>query len=307
MHELSVCQEIVMQVERIARERQARVSSITLRIGPLSGVEPALLQQAYPLASAGTCLSAALAPWNSVGCTAAAAIRTARGPEPDAVRTVRRLAHRIAERRRTTAGERGVEPDPTPDGDPIRSNAMCQLCGCSLPGTEMSRIAPSHPRTRAALSNWRCSRTCSQGMTRPPHTIGALRHAWRARHQLHVIAGAGKTSLLEATIRRLRTQYRSASWKATSRPRTMPGAFARRACRQSRSPPATPAISTRPWSTALCTRSGSPTSICCSSRTSATWCARPVSIWDSTAMSCSVGSEGDDKPEKYPVMFRRPS
>ena len=59
MHELSVCQEIVMQVERIARERQARVSSITLRIGPLSGVEPALLQQAYPLASAGTCLSAA--------------------------------------------------------------------------------------------------------------------------------------------------------------------------------------------------------------------------------------------------------
>jgi hypothetical protein len=24
-------------------------------------------------------------------------------------------------------------------------------------------------------------------------------------------------------------------------------------------------------------------------------------------MSCSVGSEGDDKPEKYPVMFRRPS
>lgn len=59
MHELSVCQDIVMQVERIAREQRARVSSITLRIGPLSGVEAALVEQAYPLAVAGTCLSAA--------------------------------------------------------------------------------------------------------------------------------------------------------------------------------------------------------------------------------------------------------
>ena len=59
MHELSVCQDLVMQVERIAREQQARVSSITVRIGPLSGVEPALVEQAYPLAVAGTCLSAA--------------------------------------------------------------------------------------------------------------------------------------------------------------------------------------------------------------------------------------------------------
>jgi hydrogenase nickel incorporation protein HypA/HybF len=59
MHELSVCQDIVMQVEQIAREQQARVSSITIMIGPLSGVEPALVELAYPLAAAGTCLSAA--------------------------------------------------------------------------------------------------------------------------------------------------------------------------------------------------------------------------------------------------------
>ena len=59
MHELSVCQNLVMQVERIARERNARVSSITIKIGPLSGVEAALVEQAYPLAVAGTCLSAA--------------------------------------------------------------------------------------------------------------------------------------------------------------------------------------------------------------------------------------------------------
>jgi hydrogenase nickel incorporation protein HypA/HybF len=59
MHELSVCQNLVMQVERIAREQNARVSSITIKIGPLSGVEAALVEQAYPLAVAGTCLSAA--------------------------------------------------------------------------------------------------------------------------------------------------------------------------------------------------------------------------------------------------------
>jgi len=59
MHELSVCQDLVSQVERIARQHQAQVSSITVRIGPLSGVEPALLEQAYPLAVAGTCLAMA--------------------------------------------------------------------------------------------------------------------------------------------------------------------------------------------------------------------------------------------------------
>lgn len=59
MHELSVCQDLVTQVEQIALQNRARVCSITLRIGPLSGVEPALLEQAYPLAVAGTSLSAA--------------------------------------------------------------------------------------------------------------------------------------------------------------------------------------------------------------------------------------------------------
>ncbi|HEY5810418.1 MAG TPA: hydrogenase maturation nickel metallochaperone HypA [Povalibacter sp.] len=59
MHELSVCQAIVMQVERIALQHHAEVCSITVRIGPLSGVEASLVEQAYPLAVAGTSLSAA--------------------------------------------------------------------------------------------------------------------------------------------------------------------------------------------------------------------------------------------------------
>ena len=55
MHELSVCQGLLSQVEAIAREHAAnRVSLISLQIGPLSGVEPALLQQAFTLARAGS-------------------------------------------------------------------------------------------------------------------------------------------------------------------------------------------------------------------------------------------------------------
>jgi hydrogenase nickel incorporation protein HypA/HybF len=55
MHELSVCQSMLRQVETIALQHQAkRVTAITLHIGPLSGIEPALLQQAFTLARAGS-------------------------------------------------------------------------------------------------------------------------------------------------------------------------------------------------------------------------------------------------------------
>lgn len=55
MHELSVCLSILQQVDAIARERGAsRASRIELRIGPLSGVEPDLLRNAWPLAAAGS-------------------------------------------------------------------------------------------------------------------------------------------------------------------------------------------------------------------------------------------------------------
>lgn len=55
MHELAVCQGLMTQVEQVAaRERAQRVVSITLQIGPLSGVEAALLRDAFPIASAGS-------------------------------------------------------------------------------------------------------------------------------------------------------------------------------------------------------------------------------------------------------------
>lgn len=55
MHELSICQSLIKQVENIAFERNAQsVSLIVIGMGPLSGVEAQLLKHAYPIASAGT-------------------------------------------------------------------------------------------------------------------------------------------------------------------------------------------------------------------------------------------------------------
>ena len=55
MHELAVCQALIEQVERVARDNAARrILSITVSVGPLSGIEAKLLEHAYPLAAAGT-------------------------------------------------------------------------------------------------------------------------------------------------------------------------------------------------------------------------------------------------------------
>jgi len=55
MHEMSICQALMDQVEQIAIEKGAsRVDSIVLSIGPLSGVEPELLSRAYEISRAGT-------------------------------------------------------------------------------------------------------------------------------------------------------------------------------------------------------------------------------------------------------------
>lgn len=55
MHELSVCIGLLEQVERVARDHPGMtVSRIVIKLGPLSGIEPALLRHAYPLAAAGS-------------------------------------------------------------------------------------------------------------------------------------------------------------------------------------------------------------------------------------------------------------
>ena len=55
MHELALCQALIDQVDRVARQKSARrVVSITVSVGPLSGAEPKLLEHAYAVAAAGT-------------------------------------------------------------------------------------------------------------------------------------------------------------------------------------------------------------------------------------------------------------
>ena len=54
MHELSVCHALLAQVRATANANQASsVGRITVRLGPLSGVEPDLLAQAFSIARNG--------------------------------------------------------------------------------------------------------------------------------------------------------------------------------------------------------------------------------------------------------------
>jgi hydrogenase nickel incorporation protein HypA/HybF len=60
MHEYSLAQALVERVEREARAREATaVHRVTVRIGPLAGVEPELLVTAYGHLRVGTLCAAA--------------------------------------------------------------------------------------------------------------------------------------------------------------------------------------------------------------------------------------------------------
>ncbi|MBI2739004.1 MAG: hydrogenase maturation nickel metallochaperone HypA [Rhodospirillales bacterium] len=60
MHELSICQALLDEVSRVARQHGAeRVLSVTVRVGPLSGVDSGLLTRAFKVARQGTVASGA--------------------------------------------------------------------------------------------------------------------------------------------------------------------------------------------------------------------------------------------------------
>jgi hydrogenase nickel incorporation protein HypA/HybF len=60
VHELSVCQAMLTQVAELAAGRGASVvERITIEVGPLSGVEPALLASAFAILRAGGCAAEA--------------------------------------------------------------------------------------------------------------------------------------------------------------------------------------------------------------------------------------------------------
>ena len=61
MHELSICQALLAQVAKIATDRGASaVINIIVEIGPLAGVEPTLLKQAFTFAREGSCAANAM-------------------------------------------------------------------------------------------------------------------------------------------------------------------------------------------------------------------------------------------------------
>ena len=61
MHELSLCHSLLTQVEGLIVENNAdKATRVVVRLGPLSGVEPALLRRAYPLAVAGSAAEGSL-------------------------------------------------------------------------------------------------------------------------------------------------------------------------------------------------------------------------------------------------------
>jgi hydrogenase nickel incorporation protein HypA/HybF len=56
MHEFSICKALLQQLEELAALHAARsVSHVTLQVGPLSGVEPGLLESAFAVARSGSC------------------------------------------------------------------------------------------------------------------------------------------------------------------------------------------------------------------------------------------------------------
>lgn len=61
MHELAICQALLDQVADIATTHGApTVESISIAVGPLSGVEPLLLADAFDVARCGPCATAEL-------------------------------------------------------------------------------------------------------------------------------------------------------------------------------------------------------------------------------------------------------
>ena len=54
MHELSVCQGLLRQLVPLAEGHEGVLSQVVVRIGPLSGVEPALLKEAFLIARQGS-------------------------------------------------------------------------------------------------------------------------------------------------------------------------------------------------------------------------------------------------------------
>ena len=173
---------------------------------------------------------------------------------------------------------------------------MCGTCGCNIPQT----IADGHESVEVltGLLDANDHQAAHNREHFSEHGVLAI--------NLMSSPGAGKTALLEATIEAFDvTMFALRSLKATLRPKTMLSEFGRRVYLRFRSAQAVPATLMLIWCMVLCTIWTCRVSMSCLSKTSATWFARPVSILASISMwLCYPRPRVDDKPAKYPVMFR---
>lgn len=67
MHELSICNALLTQVDAIVRAHGADAATrIVLAVGPLSGIEPALLARAFEFTRGGRCAASATLAFETV-------------------------------------------------------------------------------------------------------------------------------------------------------------------------------------------------------------------------------------------------
>jgi len=68
MHELAICQSLIGQLNAIAYDHpEKKIVVVHLQVGPLSGVVPELLRDAFPIASAGTAAADATLEFHDTG------------------------------------------------------------------------------------------------------------------------------------------------------------------------------------------------------------------------------------------------
>ena len=100
MHELAICQSLIGAVEKAAAgQGGGEVTAILVAIGPLSNVEPSLLERAFSLAREGTIASQAQLRNRShagPGLVRGLSIGKPGQREPSDLRRLRRLAGGIA-------------------------------------------------------------------------------------------------------------------------------------------------------------------------------------------------------------------
>jgi Zn finger protein HypA/HybF involved in hydrogenase expression len=209
---MSICQALLAQVADIALEHNAdAVERIFIEIGPLAGVEPALLERAFSFARAGSCAADAVLSIEStdvsISCLACGA-QSQNSAQSPAVRRMRRIPHadlgnELRLRRVELRTPQGAQRTPHSG---IRNRPCAKPVAAAL-RRKLLIVAPPGQQRRGGRVLQDLLAANNQ----------AARHN-RAHFDAHgVLAinimsspGAGKTALLEATIVALKHRYRIA-------------------------------------------------------------------------------------------------